>query len=439
MWIKKFQAPTLQEAVAKVKAELGPDAVILHTAHVKTGGLLGLFASRVVEVTAAVERHPDEPGARIAAPPGGAGARTGTGGGVERTAVGVAPDDPAGQTRSGGTVAGASSNLPQAPVGWPAVAAEAYRQAIAEGAGAPPPSNAVAVTAAPVAVLPASFSVPVEPTSMPVRRFDPRLAHDLERLATDLIEVGVGEETAYDLVHRVGLRLSSDPEPSAAKARRMAAQLVEQDLKELGRPNSAGRRVIALVGPTGVGKTTTLAKLAAHYVLQRGKRVALIAADTYRVAAVDQLRTYAEILGIPIEVVYEAEEIPGALARCGSAEMILVDTAGRSHRNAAHMDELRRYLTALRADEVYLVLSLTSSERDARAMVEGYWPYGFDRFLFTKWDESSSPGLIYHLAHRYRRPLSYVTTGQSVPEDIVEANPARIAEAIVSGAVGGLL
>jgi flagellar biosynthesis protein FlhF len=410
MWIKKFQAPTLQQAVAKVKAELGPDAVILHTAHVKTGGILGLFASRVIEVTAAVERHPDEPGPRMAAAAGGVGARTGAGGGVERAAVGVASIDPGDQTRSGSSGA---------------------------GAGAPLPARSVAVTAAPGMSLSAPFPAAVESASM--RRFDPRLTHDLERLATDLIEVGVGEETAYDLVHRVGLRLSSDPEPSAVKARRMAAQLVEQDLAALERPESEPRRVIALVGPTGVGKTTTLAKLAAHYVLQRGKRVALIAADTYRVAAVDQLRTYAEILGIPIEVVYEAEEIPGALARCSSAEIILVDTAGRSHRNAAHMDELRRYLAALQADEVFLVLSLTSSERDARAMVEGYWPYGFDRFLFTKWDESSSPGLIYHLAHRYRRPLSYVTTGQSVPEDIVEANPARIAEAIVSGGVGGLL
>lgn len=409
MWIKKFQAPTLQEAVAKVKAELGPDAVILHTTHIKQGGILGLFATRLIEVTAAVERHPEaERQSRAPEPPRAA---------APAPEPKVAPRPPA-------QPAPAPSDL---TAGWPPVAAEAYRQAYASvGAGS-------AAALEPVSTQPAAVA------PGPVRRFDPRLAQDLERLSGLLVDLGVGPETAYDLVDRVGLRLASDPDVSPLKLRRMAQHLMASDLMVPGPAAVQGRRVVALIGPTGVGKTTTLAKLAAHYVLQEQKQVALIAADTFRVAAVDQLRTYAEILGVPIEVVYETSEIPGALARTASAEIVLVDTAGRSHKNTAHMDELRQYLGALQADEVHLVLSLTSSERDAQAMVEGYWPYGFDRFLFTKWDESASPGLIYHLVQRYRRPLSFVTTGQSVPEDIVTASPVRIAEAILGADRGGAL
>jgi flagellar biosynthesis protein FlhF len=434
MWIKKFQAPTLHEAVAKVKAELGPEAVILHTAQIKQGGLLGLFAARWIEVTAAVERHPEEAKVAPSAPATRATAPVET----ERPAPPPVDKRPAATAaiRAVAEAAARSALAPQAaaptrsgdaPSGWPAAAAEAYRQAYATG------------NAGPAAALDVVPPIAPAPEPVPVRRFDPRLAHDLERLAGALIDVGVGEESAYHLVHRVGLRLSSDPDVNTVKAHRMAAHLMAEDMGPPAPGAKGGRRVVALIGPTGVGKTTTLAKLAAHYVLQEHKRVAMIAADTYRVAAVDQLRTYAEILGVPIEVVYEANEIPGALSRTGGAEIVLVDTAGRSHRNAAHMDELRRYLGQLQADEVHLVLSLTSSERDAQAMVEGYWPYGFDRFLFTKWDESSSPGLIYHLVQRYRRPFSFVTTGQSVPEDIVAANPPRIAEAILAGSVGGEL
>jgi flagellar biosynthesis protein FlhF len=433
MWIKKFQAPTLQEAVAKVKAELGPEAVILHTAHVKQGGLRGLFAARWIEVTAAVERHPEEgkvapaPAPKPTAPPV-----------TERQAPPIADERPAAsaairavaEAAARSVVANDASPAPSvtgdAPAGWPTAAAAAYRQAYATG------------NAGPAAALDIPPSVPSQ-EPVPVRRFDSRLAQDLERLAGALIDVGVGEESAYHLVHRVGLRLSSDPDVNAVKVNRTAARLMAEDLAPATKAPGNGRRVVALIGPTGVGKTTTLAKLAAHYVLQEQKQVAMIAADTFRVAAVDQLRTYAEILGVPIEVVYEASEIQGALSRTASSEIVLVDTAGRSHRNAAHMDELRQYLGQLQADEVHLVLSLTSSERDAQAMVEGYWPYGFDRFLFTKWDESSSPGLIYHLVQRYCRPFSFVTTGQSVPEDIVAANPTRIAEAILSGSVGGEL
>jgi flagellar biosynthesis protein FlhF len=426
MWIKKFQAPTLPEAIAKVKAELGPDAVILHTAQVRQGGLLGLFAARWIEVTAAVDRHPEE--GRPSRPADG-----------PRAAPTPAQPAEAPQRSAGASVP--PVRVPgEAPAGWPAAAAEAYRQSYATHGAGPAAGLDPVIAAASYVAPPASEPAPLPvDESVPVRRFDPRLAQDLERLGGELIERGVGEETAYHLVHRVGLRLASEPDVSALKVRRIAAHLMAADLALPEAKVRTGRRVIALIGPTGVGKTTTLAKLAAHYVLQERRSVALVAADTYRVAAVDQLRTYAEILGVPIEVVYAAEEIPGALTRTAGAEIVLVDTAGRSHRNAAHMDELRRYLGALQADEVHLVLSLTSSERDARAMVEGYWPYGFDSFLFTKWDESASPGLIYQLVQRYRRPFSFVTTGQSVPEDIVAANPARVAEAILGAGLGGEL
>lgn len=245
-----------------------------------------------------------------------------------------------------------------------------------------------------------------------------------------MLSSGVLEPEAMAFVTKVRtacLKEGGGLDRAGARAR----ELMQKQLGTAQPVESGQRRVVALVGPTGVGKTTTLAKLAAHLALQRQMQIALITADTYRVAAVDQLRTYADILGVPLEVVYEAGEIGAALERQAHREMILVDTAGRSPHNQAHMAELNDYLQTLAADETYLVMSLTSGYRDALRVVDNYLPLGFDRFLFTKWDEAAGPGLIYNLVRKYKRPLSYITTGQSVPEDIELADPVKITQAIL--------
>ena len=193
------------------------------------------------------------------------------------------------------------------------------------------------------------------------------------------------------------------------------------------------RRVVALVGPTGVGKTTTLAKLAAQFTLERGLKVGLITADTFRIAAIEQLRTYADILGIPLHAVDTPAEMATALRETADCELVLADTAGRSHRDPSRVQELRETLAVLRPDETHLVLSLTAHPREAVEVLECYLPLGISKLALTKLDEVCSPSLILSLRMHSDLPLSYVTCGQSVPDDIVAADRAGIGHILTGG------
>ena len=189
-----------------------------------------------------------------------------------------------------------------------------------------------------------------------------------------------------------------------------------------GRP-----KIVALIGTTGVGKTTTIAKIAAKYVLERGVSVALVTADTYRISAVDQLRTYSDIIGLPLEIVYSPEELKPALRKHRDKKLILIDTAGRSQNNEYQMDELKDFLAVEPSIEKHLVLSATTKERDAEAILERFSVCRPDRILMTKTDETESIGFIVNLLFDRRLAMSYLTTGQSVPDDIEPAKPEALA------------
>ncbi|MEW5866130.1 MAG: AAA family ATPase, partial [Bacillota bacterium] len=196
------------------------------------------------------------------------------------------------------------------------------------------------------------------------------------------------------------------------------------------------RKVVALVGPTGVGKTTTLAKIAALSALFGKKKVAFVTADTYRIAAVEQLRTYAEIIGVPCEVVYTPAEMRQALASHEGRDLVLIDTAGRSPRSSMHMAELKAFLEAARVDEAHLVLSMTTRPRDLLETVERFSPCGVNRLIFSKLDETTRFGAILGVTSSVKTPISYVTYGQNVPEDIEVADASRLARWILDGTVG---
>ncbi|HHW10173.1 MAG TPA: hypothetical protein GXX29_09390 [Firmicutes bacterium] len=186
--------------------------------------------------------------------------------------------------------------------------------------------------------------------------------------------------------------------------------------------------VVALVGPTGVGKTTTIIKLAARYGLEAGWPVGLITADTYRVAAAEQLRTTAEILGIPVEVVYSPAEVAGALAKLAGRRLILVDTAGRSHFTNEHMQELRDFIRALPEPLTYLTISAATRFHDLVQMMERFAAFvAVDGLIVTKLDETNIYGSIYNAARHLNKPVAFLTTGQNVPEDLEEADNLKIA------------
>jgi len=195
-----------------------------------------------------------------------------------------------------------------------------------------------------------------------------------------------------------------------------------------GRPTT-----IALLGPTGVGKTTTLAKLAALHKLRHGKRVGLITSDTYRIAAVEQLRTYANIIGLPLRVALTPEDMAEACAAFESCDVVLIDTAGRSQHDTTRLDELRAFVDAARPHRRHLVLSAAAQEAVMHAAAERFGALAPDRLILTKLDESVRFGPLLSVATRCGLGLSYVTSGQEVPDDLETANAQRLARLVLDG------
>lgn len=190
-------------------------------------------------------------------------------------------------------------------------------------------------------------------------------------------------------------------------------------------------QVATFLGPTGVGKTTTLAKLAARMLIWEKKRVALVTTDTYRIGATEQLKTYGEILGVPVEVVMTPRELRQALDRHHDKDVVLIDTAGRSPRNPIYRQELLSYLASAQPSDTFLVLSCTTKNRDLLRIAENYQVFKVDKLIFTKLDETPSLGPILNVSRATGLPVAYLSNGQNVPDDLLAASPLELARLIV--------
>jgi len=381
MDIRTYRAANMYEALQMVRRELGPDAVVLQTRDVPSRRLLGwLAARRQIEVTASagvnVPSRLPSPRPTVAASSVAAS--------VPRTGSAVSGAEPDGQLQGQLTrLAGMVQDL--------------------------------------------------------CRQSDVGSRHDLPealfRLFTDLIEADVDEKTAGELLQRVR---AETPEveladPVLVKAR--IARIIESAITVTGpiQVMPAAHRLVALVGPTGVGKTTTIAKLAANYRLKRRQNVGLITVDTYRIAAVEQLRTYADIIDLPMQVVSTPREMREAVRRLSGMDLILMDTAGRSPRDEIKIQELKAFLTEAGADEVHLVLSSVAGARSLEQTAGRFASVGTTALILTKLDEASGLGNLLPLLRSSTLPLSYLTNGQNVPDDIETAEPTRLTNLILSG------
>lgn len=193
-------------------------------------------------------------------------------------------------------------------------------------------------------------------------------------------------------------------------------------------PAEKGPRVLLFIGPTGVGKTTTIAKIASHYCMEEKKKVALLTADTYRIAAAEQLRTYANILEVPFRVLYSTEEFNSAIADFSDYDYIFVDTTGHSHRNEELMDKMKELFEAVKKYgecQIFLVLSATTKYRDLLKIASNYREITEYQLIFTKLDETATLGNLLNLRLYTDAPIAYVTCGQNVPDDIELFNPQK--------------
>jgi flagellar biosynthesis protein FlhF len=256
---------------------------------------------------------------------------------------------------------------------------------------------------------------------------------ELFQLYTELIDVEVEEDLARDLIHQLKRDAGAEKIADASASKARLRGMVEGEVRCAAPIGTAQgrRRVVALVGPTGVGKTTTIAKLAANFRLRDGIRMGLVTVDTYRIAAVEQLRTYAEIIDLPMKVVTSPREMRRALDELSGLDLVLIDTAGRSPRDELKIQELKSLLAEAQVDEVHLVLSLVASPKSLQATAEKFAPAGTTAMILTKLDEAVGMGSLLSVARRVPLPVSYLTTGQDVPDDIEHASARRVARLIL--------
>jgi flagellar biosynthesis protein FlhF len=256
---------------------------------------------------------------------------------------------------------------------------------------------------------------------------------ELFSLYTQLIDADVEDDVARDLIFRLKENGTPAQLGNAEAAQSLLTALVESEIRcsEPICPPRGQRKVVALVGTTGVGKTTTIAKLAANFRLRDGIKMGLVTVDTYRIAAVEQLRTYAEIIDLPMKVVTSPPEMRRAIDELAGLDLILIDTAGRSPRDDLQIRELKSLLTEANVDEVHLVLSLTSSIRSLLATAERFGTAKPTSLILTKLDEAVGLGSLLSLVRRVDLPISYLTTGQDVPDDIEPARASRIARLVL--------
>ena len=389
--LTRFEAPTMGEVLEKIQAALGSDAMIVSTRTLKRGGLLGIGGRQVVEVYAADTRSRIENIRREASSRSRAG-------------------EPSSQAR------GDSAPAPFTGGG--------FRVGIRESG-----TSAAAPPAEPPARMPG------EPAPRPRAAEDPRPAHPFLRECHDVLVSREVDARIADLIVReiAELKLPAGyPDParvrSVVRARLVKLFLAAPPVDETRRP-----RIVVLVGPTGVGKTTTIAKLAARAKIHERRKVGLATMDTFRIAAVDQLEKYAQIIGLPLLVATSPRELEAAVDELVSrdVDVVFIDSAGRSYRDELKMAELREFLSVLPDAEVHLVVSTTTHGKTIQSVASRFAGIGFHKVILTKVDETISFGSLVGALVSIGRPVSFVTDGQNVPDDIVPGDPERLAELVL--------
>ena len=434
MEFKTFRAHTMADALAEVKKDLGRDAVILRTRTYKVGGVLGVGAKNVVEITASDGAGvATAPKARDAEPPRRA-----------PLDVGFTPERFAPLARPESTGARPEPPRPSAPVevaapSAPAPIDESRRRSLEDEIAGIKKMMAQVLSTSRQAAVRTRHDLGV---GAPPETGTPGLAGMPDVLFERYMRL-IDQQVSTELAERVAGSVRDELTPAELADEHTVHMTVHRYVAGLigatGQTPPPGPRpdgrpmTIALIGPTGVGKTTTVAKLAATYKLKHGQRVGLVTSDTYRIAAVEQLRTYANIIGLPLKVVLTPQEIIDACDALSDCDVVLIDTAGRSQNDAAKVDELRQFIEAAQPHEKHLVLSTTTNEQVLLAAAERFAAVAPDNVIFTKLDEAEHIGLLFNVVSRVGLPLSFVTTGQEVPDHIELAQPERLARVLLEG------
>jgi len=366
MRVKRFTGDSIGDTMSKIKRELGSEAVILQTRQIKEGGFLGLFAQTKVEITAAIEEAVK-------------------------------------------------------PVKTEAIkkAYEAYREKEDENVRDILKENILEDTQTEIKQMHCMLR---ELMGQIVKNDEEQIPSALENWVRFLMERGISKEMTNELINCLKNELDEEKWNDSDVVFESIKKQIESRCGDTDtiKTEKSRTKVVALIGPTGVGKTTTIGKLAAGFSIIERRKVALITADTYRVAAVEQLRTFGEIIGVPVEVVMTPESLKEAVTRHRDKEIIFIDTAGRSPYHDLHMSELEAFIDTASPDLTMLVMSATTNTADQIMVYERFKKLS-SHLILTKLDESSCLGSLLDFLVKIDLPVAYLTNGQNVPDDIEAA------------------
>lgn len=387
MKIKKYIAASMPDAMKQVRAELGNNAVILQSKIIYTGGFLGMFKKRNIEVLAAID-----PDLNTSRPP------------QEKPMPAPIP----------------------APKLLPKVERNLDLEVMKELQKSSVPASEeimkqLARMNQHIQKMSESGKLQME---LPIQ-----LQTVIDSLVHQDLDVDIQSRLTAKLLERWYLAGANSP---VEEVYVWAEDFLYEEMKQYNFGElPLKKKFINVIGPTGVGKTTTLAKMAAEFMMKHKKKIGFITTDTYRIAAIDQLKTYATILNVPIEVCYNLEDFDKATKSLADCDIILVDTAGRNFRNQQYVQDLKEVVDYNSDMETLLVLSLTAKQTDMEEIYQQFSSIHIDQFIFTKLDETSTYGAMVNLVVKYQKGVAYVTTGQNVPDDIMPADPRKIAKRMI--------
>ncbi|MEK3800286.1 flagellar biosynthesis protein FlhF [Peribacillus sp. FSL H8-0477] len=378
MKVKKYVASSMSEAMKKIREELGSEAVILSSKPVFSNGFIGLFKKRSIEVVAAIDPPPFR--------------------------------QPTQKQKQ---------KIPhKKPAERPSVYEIKTDQKLQQTT-----QQELVKDVADIKSMIQSFGKPNSVHYPPA----------IQQVSNILSEHEVSSLLQDEFLGNIIKKWHENPGESDVET--VNSWLEAELVKKISGISNWGaqfqKKFISFVGPTGVGKTTTLAKAAADSILIHNKKVAFITTDTYRIAAIDQLKKYAEILNVPVEVAYNLEDFKKAAERFADYDVIFVDTAGRNFRNQEYVEDLSRIIEFNTEMETYLVLSLTSKEKDMDDIYHQFSLIKIKQTIFTKADETSTYGTMLNFIIRHQVGVAYLTNGQDVPNDIETASPELIASKIL--------
>lgn len=391
MQIKKFVADNMTQVMALVKKEMGNEAIILQTKKAKTKGVLGFFKKDVIEVLAAIE--PDKT--------------------VNRAQLNKTYDYKANnkilvekKDESKNYISSNDRNIAKNDVSFKEVN-KVYQKPTQTLQSEKDINKDIDEIKSVIKDLNNRFSQTFKTEE------DEEISKLKVNYSNKLESKGMSKSLSEELIQEALETYNSCDQDIIIK-------VINSKFSNFERKNklSTIKKYNVFVGPTGVGKTTTLAKIASNIAINESKRIGFMTLDTYRISAVEQLRTYAEILNCPIEVAYDKEDVTEAIKRLESRDVVFIDTAGRSHKNKGHMKELEEILNSIIEKEVFLVISANFNKDDIKDILCVYSFISEYNIIITKMDETSREGLVFDIMNESKQPIAYTTYGQNVPDDI---------------------